>query len=54
MSEKDYICLSDSKPLDEDEVRICSDCGKKTCSVCGGDVATIEEYDLVIKLNSER
>ncbi len=43
--EKNYICLSESKPLDEDEVRICCDCGKHACDTCGGDVVTIEEYD---------
>jgi len=49
--DKEYICLSDDKTLDEDEVRISSDCGKKTCATCGGEVQTIEEYDEVMKAN---
>ena len=53
MSDKEYICLSESKPLDEDEVRICSDCGKKTCDVCEGDVVTVKEYDEAMRVNAE-
>lgn len=52
--DKKYICLTDSSTLTEDDIRICSDCGKKTCFVCGGDVQTIEEYEKAMKLNSER
>ena len=53
MSDKEYICLSESKPLDEDEVRICSDCGKKTCPDCGGDIQTVEEYEEAMRVNAE-
>lgn len=49
--EKEYICLTESCTLDEDEIRICSNCGKKTCFVCGGEVSTIKEYDEAMKAN---
>lgn len=52
MSEPEYICLSSNRTKDVDEVLVCSDCGKKTCSECGGDVQTTEEYDEAIKANS--
>jgi hypothetical protein len=49
--DKSHICLSSGKTLDEDEVRIC-DCRKQTCSYCGGDVQTIEEYDEAMREES--
>lgn len=49
--DKTHICLSCSKTLDEEEVRIC-ECGKHTCDACGGDVETIEEYDEAMKEES--
>ena len=52
MSEPEYICLNSNRAKDEDEVLICSDCGKKTCSECGSDVQTIKEYDEAMRLNS--
>jgi len=54
MIEKPYLCLTDDSTYDEDEIRICSDCGKKTCPDCGGDVQTVEEYDEAMRINSER
>lgn len=52
MSEKEFICLSETKPLDEDEVRICPGCSKKTCDACGGDVITMKDYDEAEGINA--
>jgi hypothetical protein len=49
--DKEYICLNSNRTKDEGDILICSDCGKKTCAECGGDIQTIEEYDKAMKEN---
>lgn len=51
MADKEYICLSCGRPLDEDELWPChnSDCDGVMCPGCGGEVATIEEYNKAMK-----
>ena len=53
MPDPEYICLLTNETFSEDEIRICADCGKKTCMVCGGEVSTEEEYDEAMKANAE-
>ena len=45
MSEPEYICLNDGKTFTEDELHSCPKCGEFSCPTCGGEVATIKEYD---------
>lgn len=55
MADKEYICLSsEGATFAENELHQCPKCGEYSCPTCGGEVQTIEEYELAMKLNSER
>ena len=51
--DKEYICLSTDKTLAESDLRQCPKCKKYSCSICGGEVSTIEEYDKAMRINAE-
>ena len=53
MSEPEYICLWCDKTFIEDELGRCHKCNEPFCPVCGGEIATIEEYDEAMKANSK-
>jgi hypothetical protein len=52
MPDPEYICLScDETFIYESELRLCSNCGEKSCPNCGGEVSTIESYNIAMKAN---
>jgi len=53
MSEPEYICLSCGATFIEDDWWNCSKCNTPICPDCGGEIATIKEYDEAMRVNSK-
>jgi len=51
MADKEYICLSCGRTLQEWELWQCHKCNEPFCPDCGGEVSTIKECDEAMKAN---
>lgn len=47
--DKTNICLSCSGTFDETELYGCHKCGEPICPDCGGEIISIEKYDIAKK-----
>ena len=50
--DKEYICLICGETYADGHTYCCSRCGQEICPKCGGDCATIKEYDEAMKINA--
>ena len=47
--DKQYICLTCGETYRDGDTYACHRCGELLCPKCGGEIATIEEYDKAMK-----
>lgn len=49
--DKEYICLSCNETYADGWMFSCPKCQERICPKCGGEIATIKEYDEAMKDN---